>query len=334
MTAPLEGSPSAVPRTPALERLRSIPVNIFGMVLGLGGLTNAWRSAEQLWGIPPVASAFLMTCVSLLWVACLLVLATKWVFARQDAMLDVREPGKFAFYALVPMSTLVLSVVLRSALPGVACSLFVAGIVVQTLIAVQNTANLWRGDRQLAAIDSAVLMPAVGGCFVAASACGWHGHPDLGVLFFGAGLGSWLITESLVLQRLALHTLATPRRATIGIHLTPAAIASVAYLAITQGAPDLFAQMLFGYGLLQALVTLRIVPFLREQPFALGSWAYTFGLSALSLGATRFGLRGQSGAISLLALPLFGVANLVIGWIAIRTLFDAGRALALSRPSP
>ena len=94
---------------------------------------------------------------------------------------------------------------------------------------------------------------------------------------------------------------------------------AVAYLAVTDGSPDRFVQMLFGYALLQTLVMLRLVPWLRQQPFSPAAWAYTFGVSALPLAALRFAERGQTGPISSLAIPLFIGANLVIGWIALRT---------------
>lgn len=322
-----EGLPHTRPRR-ASDFFGGIRANTFGMVLGLGGLTNAWRSAEQVWNLQPLGSLVLTQVVCWLWAACLATLAAKWLLAPRTALAETRDPYAFAFYALLPMSTLVLSLALRDQARHTSFVLFVMGLVLQVLIATLSTANLWRGERQLDALDSAILMPAVGGCFVGAAAAGGHDCPDVGVLFFGAALGSWLVTESLVLQRLALHALPPSRRATLGIHLTPSAIASVAYLSITSGTPNLFAQMLFGYGLLQALVTLRLVPWLRQQPFALGTWAYTFGLSALSLGALRFILRGQKGVIAGLGLPLFVIVNVVVLWIAARTVLETLHALA------
>src|SRR5215207_10010623 len=99
------------------------------------------------------------------------------------------------------------------------------------------------------------------------------------------------------------HRLPVSRRATLGIHLAPPAVAAVAYLAVTDGPPDRMAQMLFGYALLQALVILRLAPWLREQAFGPVAWAYTFGVSALPLAALRFVERGQAGPIAALALP-------------------------------
>ena len=89
-----------------------------------------------------------------------------------------------------------------------------------------------------------------------------------------------------------------------------------------------------GYALLQALVMLRLVPWLREQLFSPAAWAYTFGVSALPLAALRFVERGQTGPIAVLALPLFLGANLIIGWIALRTIALAVQGQLLTRAPP
>ena len=174
-------------------------------------------------------------------------------------------------------------------------------------------------------------MPTVGGGFVSAIACGTFGYAQAGLLFFGAGFFSMVVMESVVLHRLMTHWLPVSLRATLGIHLAPPAVAAVAYLAVTDGPPDRMAQMLFGYALVQALVILRLAPWLREQAFGPAAWAYTFGVSALPLAALRFVERGQAGPIAALALPLFVGANLIIGWIAARTLLLALRGELLSR---
>ena len=94
------------------------------------------------------------------------------------------------------------------------------------------------------------------------------GDREWGALFFGIGLFSWLALESIIMQRLyLLEALPKPLRPTLGIQLAPPAVGCVAYLSLTSGQPDIFAQMLFGYGLMQALILLRLLPWLCQQPF-------------------------------------------------------------------
>jgi len=290
------------------------------MVLGLGGLTNGWRTVSRVWAWPAFVGDGLAWLTVLVFVSCGVAFMAKWMHSRERAIAEWTDPMLGSFVVLVPMATMVTSLALRIALPQIAWGLCIVGMVGQVVVGIWGTGSLWRGGREPRTITSVLLMPTVGGCFVSALGAGTFGQPDLGWLFFGAGFLSWMVIESVVLQRLLSEPLPAAQRSTLGIHVTPPAIACVAYLSITQSEPDRFAQMLFGYALLQALVVVRLVPWLREQSFGLAIWAYTFGLSALALGALRCIELGHRGPIAWLAVPLFVVANLVIGWIAFGTL--------------
>ncbi|EIM26802.1 tellurite resistance protein-like permease [Microvirga lotononidis] len=243
----------------------------------------------------------------------------KWATSRDEALAEFRHPVQAFFIALVPVATLIASIAIAPYLPAVASAMFMLGVASQVMFSAWMVGALWQGGRHTDATTPALNMPTVGGCFVSAIACGSFGYPDAGLLFFGAGFLSMVVLESIVLHRLMTHTLPVGLRATMGLHLATPAVGSVAYLAVTEGPPDRFVQMLFGYALLQALVMLRLVPWLR-QPFSPAAWAYTFGISALPLAALRLVERGQTGLIAFLMAPLFIGANLIIGWIALRTL--------------
>jgi tellurite resistance protein len=132
---------------------------------------------------------------------------------------------------------------------------------------------------------------------------------------------SWLALESVILHRLYTQEPLPPAlRPTLGIMLAPPAVGGVAYLAVYRGPPDLAAHLLFGYGLLLALFLLRLLPWIRQQPFAASYWAFGFGVAALPLGALRMIERGDDGPVAQLAAPLFVGANLVIALLALGTL--------------
>lgn len=117
-------------------------------------------------------------------------------------------------------------------------------------------------------ITPILYLSTVAGSFVSAIVASTLGYREWVQLFFGGGLFSWLALESMIMQRLyLLEALPKPLRPTLGIQLAPPAVGCVAYLSLTSGQPDAFAQFLFGYGLFQALILLRLLPWLFQQPF-------------------------------------------------------------------
>ncbi len=323
-------------RTRSAYRLTSpvVPATFFGMVLGLGGLGNGWRAAARVWGIPAFIGEALSLAAALVWLVWMALYVLKWASSREEALAEFRHPIQAFFIALVPVATLIASIAVVPYLPGIAWTMFGLGVASQVGFSAWVVGELWQGGRHTDATTPTLYMPTVGGCFVSAIACGSFGYPEAGLLFFGAGFLSMVVLESIVLHRLMIHALPVALRATMGLHLATPAVGSVAYLAVTDGPPDRFVQMLFGYALLQALVMLRLVPWLRQQPFSPAAWAYTFGVSALPLAALRFVERGQTGPIAALAWPLFAGANLIIGWIALRTVWLAIRGELLPGPVP
>ncbi|WP_082145219.1 dicarboxylate transporter/tellurite-resistance protein TehA [Microvirga massiliensis] len=313
--------------------LPAVPATFFGMVLGLGGLGNGWRMAAQVWGLPVSIGEALSITAATVWLVLLVLYALKWVTSREEAIAELQHQVQALFIALVPVATLMASLAVAPYLPDIAWLMLVIGIASQVAFSAWAVGELWQGGRDAEATTPALYMPTVGGCFVSAIACGSFGYPEMGLLFFGAGFLSLVVLESVVLHRLLTHALPVRLRATMGLHLATPAVGCVAYLSVTDGPPDRFVQMLFGYALLQALIMLRLVPWLREQAFSPAAWAYTFGVSALPLAALSFIERGQAGPIDGLALPLFIGANLIIGWITVRTLALAF-AGQLVRPEP
>jgi tellurite resistance protein len=97
-------------------------------------------------------------------------------------------------------------------------------------------------------------------------------------------------------------------------------VGGVTYLSLSSGTPDLFALVLLGYGLYQALLLLRLLPWIRRQAFTPGYWAFSFGVAALPTMALRMVERGATGPLEWAAPLLFIAANLIIGILVVKTL--------------
>jgi len=298
---------------------------MFGMVLGIGGLGAGWRAASHVWGAPSIIGETLALTASAIWLIWFSVYVLKWIQASDAARAEIAHPIQSFFVVLIPMTTMIAAWSIAPYLPRIAFALFICGVAGQLAFTVWGVGGLWIGGRTAETTTPVLYMPTVGGSFVSAIACGLFGYPDAGLLFFGVGFFSIIVMESVILTRLLAHGIPVALRATMGIHLAPPAVGSVAYLTVTSGPPDHLAHMLFGYALFQALVMLRLIPWLREQPFSLAAWAYSFGVSALPLAALRFVERGETGIIANLALPIFAISNLIIGWLALRSLLIGWR---------
>jgi tellurite resistance protein len=310
-----------------------MPAAFFAIALGLGGLGNAWRAAVPLWGVPAAVGEGFMAAAVGTWLAVGALYLGKWVWAREAALAEWRHPVQCCFVGLAPVATLLAALAVRPYADGVARALFALGAAAQIAFAAWRTGGLWAGGRDPLTTTPVLYLPTVAGSFVVATTAAALGHATVGALAFGAGLFSWLALESVILHRLMVHeALAVPLLPTLGIQLAPPMVGCAAYLALTGGAPDRFALALLGYGLLLALVLVRLVPRLRAQPFAPSYWAFTFGVTALAVAPMRMAAHGADD-LRWLAAVLFVVANVVVGGVAAGTLALAARGRLLP-PAP
>jgi tellurite resistance protein len=304
-------------------RLPLIPAGFFGVVLGLAGLGNAWRSASTLWNfLPPVIGETISFAAVIVWVVVAPLFALKWLLAREQALFEAEHPVQCCFIGLAGVTTMLVGLVLLPYSLAAAWMLYFAGAAFTLFFALWRTGRLWHGARDPATTTAVLYLPAVAGSFVAATGASALGYPDWGQLAFGAGFFFWLAIESVLLHRLlTAPEMALPIRPTMGIQLAPPAVGCVAYLSVTTGIPDILAHAMLGYAVLQALLLLRLVPWIMRQPFAASYWGATFGVTALSTAALRMAMRGEVGAVVKLAPFLFIFANLVVGLIAAGTIY-------------
>jgi tellurite resistance protein len=313
-----------------------VPAAFFGIVLGLAGLGNAWRAAHQVWQLPALVGEILMALAAIVWAVLLLLFILKWIFARTEAVGEAFHPVQCCFIGLAGVSTMLVALAALPYSRRAAIILFGIGAAFTLGFALWRTGMLWQGEREHAATTPVLYLPTVAGGFVTAIGASALGHADWGQFAFGVALFSWLAIESVLLHRLyTIATLPAPLRPTLGIQLAPATVGAVAYLGVNGGVPDLAAHALVGYGLIQALLLLRLLPWIMQQPFAASYWGFTFGATALATAPIRMVGHGDTGAIAQLAPVLFVGANIAVGLIALATLrlIVQGRLLPPAPPA-
>lgn len=293
----------------------------FGMVLGLIGTGMAWRYAAAEQGYPAFIGEVIIGAGCAVW----LVLISLFIirsFCFPEKMTDeFRHPVASGFSSLLPATTVLVAMGLTPYFPLFSTGLFALGAVAQLSYAAWLVGSQWKGEYPKAATTPVLYLPTVANNFICAMACGALGFTDLGILFFGAGVFSWLSLEPAILKRIRSDGLMDEKsRLSFGIQLAPALVACSAYLAVNQNHIDFFAKMLLGYGLLQLVFMIRLIPWFTRQAFTLSFWSFSFGVSALAKSSLNISMSSDSEFIHLLAFTLFIFSNAFILLLVVNSL--------------
>lgn len=298
----------------------NLPASYFGMVLGIIGTGFSWRYASTIWPVPSYIGEGLIVIAIAIWALLTLAFVVRLVRFPHSVLAEARHPVASSFVSLFPATTLLVAIGIAPWFRPLALVLFAAGVTLQLSYSAWQSAGLWRGRHPGEATTPGLYLPTVANNFISAMACGALGWPDAGLVFLGAGVFSWLSLEPVIQQRLrSAGELPLPLRSSLGIQLAPALVACSAWLAVNGGCADVMAKMLFGYGLLQLLFMLRLMPWYLKQPFSAAFWSFSFGISALATTGLHLGHASVSGFFHVLALPIFVFTNVVIATLIVRT---------------
>lgn len=302
-------------------KLPLVPAAFFGMVLGLSGLANAWRVGARIWQLPAVIGEVLTFVTLAVWLVLILLYLLKWMVAREEAFKEVAHPVQCCFIGLVGVATMLVAAGLLPYSRIGAETIFLIGAAYTLAFSVWRTGGLWQGERDIATTTAVLYLPSVAGSFVTAIVGAALGFPEWAKLFFGAGFFAWLAIESALLHRLLTGpALPLPLRPTLGIQLAPPAVGALAYIGVIQGPTDILVHAMIGYGLLQALIMIRLLPWITKEAFSPAYWAFSFGATALATAPMRLIERGDTGPVAQLAPILFIAANIVVGIVAVATI--------------
>lgn len=301
-------------------QLPSVPASYFSVVLGLAGLGSAWRRAHQVWNFSFLVGELLLAFAGIVWACLLICYGAKWLWSRDAALHEAKDPVQCCFIGLVGVATMLTA---GAALPysrSIALALMLPGCIFTFAFSIWRTGMLWCGDRDDTATTAVLYLPPVAGGFVSANLLAALGWQQWGQLAFGAATLSWLAIESVLLRRLYIGPSLPPElRPTLGIQLAPPAVGLIAYLSINADGPGLISHALLGYSLFQALVLLGRMNWLTQQEFAPSYWAFSFGVTALGQAPLIMLSNGESDPAVVLAPLLFGAANLIVGLLFIKT---------------
>ena len=323
--------PSSLQSEQSARRGLSLPVNYFAVALGTGALGAAWRTGASKGMAPGWVGESILAFNAVVWLVLVAVLVHAVVKYRAWVRSFWEHPARTCFFSLIPATTAQVGAALYPYAEVPALTLVVLGAVGQLYFASHRIAGTWRGGHAPEATSPVLYLPTVATNFATATAMGFVGWHDMAMLFFGAGLISWFSIEGAILSRLrTLTPLPQGERGIIGIQMAPPFVGGNAYLAANGGTVDWFFLVLTGYGILQLIFLMRLLPWVLEGGFSMSMWGFSFGMGSMVAGGIRLTAVGMLGFVGP-ALTVAGTAFLIFLWAG--TLYLAVKGRLLVRPN-
>lgn len=164
-----------------------LPINYFGIILGLSALSLAWRYATPLCEGATLVSESLFAVSAMIWLAFIGAYAYKWFKSHQQLKADLQHPLLGNFVSLIPITTILIGIGLVPYNMLFGTVLISLGIAIQLAFATYYIPAMWRGIHQAEMTLPAIYLPTVATNFVSATALGVLGYSELGMVFLGAG---------------------------------------------------------------------------------------------------------------------------------------------------
>ena len=300
-----------------------IPPNYFGIAFGLAGLSELWVYATPIWGFSDVIARVMELVAAVIWLVLLLLYLSKGAKRLVDDWRSQLFSPFIALAAIVP--TLLAGGLCDVDLPVGRVFVIVTSSIT---IAIGGwlTGQWILNEIEDESIHPGYLLPTATGGLVGSFAAAEAHVPLLAEAWFGIGIFCYVLTGSVILNRLFLRSRLIPGLTPIiALEVGPPAVAGVAYHAIHPGPVDTFGAALAGFSILMILVQLRLIPMYRRLSFSPGFWSFTFPTAAVALYAVEWLQIGNPGALVAFTAIVVGIATAIIGAVAARSLLAISR---------
>jgi tellurite resistance protein len=308
--------------------LEFLPVSLFGSVMGLTGLSVAWRIAHATYGIPEwpalLLAALAVTDFVVLSVAYLLKLATATATVRTE----FSHPIVGSLFGTILISLLLLPLVLAPfslLLARVLWGVGAAGMLLFAWLMVSR----WMSERQQNAHATPTWIIPVVGLLDVPLAIPTLGLTELhGLMVFALAVGLFFAVPlfTMIFSRLLFEApMPDALKPTLLILVAPFAVGYSAYV-VTTGQNDLFAEALYMLTLFILLILLGQLRYLpRCCPFRVSWWAVSFPLAASSIATLRYATANPGWLTYAVAWGILALATTIILALLGRTLFGLAK---------
>jgi tellurite resistance protein len=310
--------------TRSWRMLEYLPVGLFGSVMGLTGLSVAWRLAHARYGVPTGIADAIGGIAVMTFVTVAIGYLVKCATAPDAVKSEFRHPIAGNLFGTILISLLLLPIVMAPVSLRLAQGMWIVGAVGMFAFAWMIVTR-WMSDRQqVAHATPAWIIPVVGLLDVPLALPSLALPPPHGVMVASLAIGLFFAIPlfTLIFSRLVFEPpIPDALQPTLLILVAPFAVGMSTYV-VTTGAVDVFAEALFALTLFVLAVLLNRMRYLLACcPFRVSWWAVSFPLAASAIVALRFATARPSVTTDAIALALLALATLTIAGLFLRTLY-------------
>lgn len=316
---------TSIEKQPAMNAARGsvkyLPVNLFGAVMGLAGLSLAWRLASNMFGTEIMIADAIGMAAIVVFVALALGYGAKWAKYPSAVKDEFTHPIAGNFFGTITIGILLLSTVVATYSTLLQEVVWTIGTISTIALSFTSIARLLKGNMDRSHATPALLIPGVATLDIAVAGgtlpMAWAHEVNL----FAASVGAIvaIVFFTMIFSRLVHRApLASGMMPSMMILIAPFEVGFLAYVNVVQRV-DAFAALLFYFGLFFfAILATRI--FRRSIAFASGWWAIGFPMAALSNAALKYAAVRQTMVLHYLAGALLVIVTIAIAVLFVRTL--------------
>jgi len=323
----------AIEKTARWQQVEHLPIGLFGSVMGLTGLSIAWRLAHGVFGASLWAADTLAVVAIASFVAVAIGYGIKIATAPHAVRDEFHHPIAGSLFGTLFISLLLLPILLAPVNLLLARAIWTLGAIGMMVFA-WLIVSRWMSDQQQSAhATPAWIVPVVGLLDVPLAIPVLDFDPEcaaalhqLMVMDLAVGLFFAIPLFTMIFSRLVFQPpMPDAMQPTLLILVAPFAVGYSTY-TLTSGSTDLFAHTLYMLTLFMLAVLLgRLRKMQTCCPFRFAWWSVSFPLAASAIASLRYDAFAPSlvnDALSIVALTL---ATAAIVGLLVRTLIGLAR---------
>ena len=316
------------------EFLRIMPISLFSAVMGLVGLGLAWNKAAYVLDTPSQIADSLVIVGAAVFLVLTIAFIRRALRCPAAVAAEYQDPALTGYYSTIPIGVLLISAHATNYWSVAASAGFWVSTVSLVALTVLMLVRFLRKDTAYQAVNGSWLIGMVSPILVPLAGIPL-GYGEISHFCFSVGFALWLVIFPITLARLMFGP-ATPLgiRPTWFIIIVPPMIIFIGYISIKGGTLDFFARSFFYLGLFLLIALIVASRDIRNWPFSIAWWAFTFPLDGAAAAALTYHEHSTSDTSYTIAIILLTLASLVVAFVSLRTLTSlfAG-TLFLSPPS-